>query len=158
MTGRMTKWTEEHTRKMMRLLEQHKTKREVSKIMNIPESTISHRIYMLRKEGLLVETNSLKTQNALAAKWSDGEIEQLKEMYVHGGISTPRIALLLGKSASAVQGKVARMNLKREVKCVSIPVAEQARKKQDSNCDGCVKSSFCYSKWGKDAFLAGCRG
>lgn len=150
-------WTERKTERLIKLIE-HNTVQQVAVIMGISHSTLSAKIKRLRAQGILDESSgSRHSQNAMAAKWTAEEVERLTQLYVREGESTPRIAKILNKSLSSVQCKVARMHLKREKKCINISVREQARQNACSHCDGCIRKTFCYEKWGNKAYLVGNR-
>lgn len=149
-------WSEKNVERLIKLVSKYNVQ-QIAEIMNLSHSTVSAKIRRLRAQGILDESNSRHSQNAMAAKWTDEETEQLTQMYVYEGISTPRIAKALNKSISAVQCKVARMHLKREVKCKQIPVKEQAEAGASKQCEGCIKRKFCYEHWGADAYLVGGR-
>lgn len=149
-------WNERNETRLIKLVEHHNVL-QIAAIMNISASTISAKIRRLRAQGILDESNTRHSQNAKADKWNDEEVAKLTQMYIYEGIPTPHIAKALNKSISAVQCKVARMHLKREVKCKQIPVKEQAEAGASKQCEGCIKRKFCYEHWGADAYLVGGR-
>lgn len=149
-------WNERNETRLIKLVEHHNVQ-QIAAIMNISASTISAKIRRLRAQGILDESNTRHSKNAKAAKWTAEEVERLTQLYVREGESTPRIAKILNKSLSSVQCKVARMHLKREKKCISVSVREQARQNACSHCDGCIRKTFCYEKWGNKAYLVGNR-
>ena len=149
-------WSEKNVERLIKLVSKYNVQ-QIAEIMNLSHSTVSAKIRRLRAQGILDESNSRHSQNAMAAKWTSEEVERLTQLYVREGESTPRIAKILNKSLSSVQCKVARMHLKREKKCISVSVREQARQNACSHCDGCIRKTFCYEKWGNKAYLVGNR-
>lgn len=149
-------WSEKNVERLIKLVSKYNVQ-HIAEIMNLSHSTVSAKIRRLRAQGILDESNSRHSQNAMAAKWTDEETEQLTQLYVYEGISTPRIAKALKKSLSAVQCKVARMHLKREVRCTNVSIAEQASKQAHDHCKGCIRRTFCFRTWGAKAYLVGNR-